>query len=116
MPAETKDRAPRTVRSTGERLREALVALSGGHAIVSQHGERAWASITFEGARHIVELSFEGASAIAAGEEFIAALPDHEFAIPGQLVAEATVTGADQILVPEPRLTVCCELLLLKDA
>jgi hypothetical protein len=102
--------------STAERLREALCALAGGHGVVVRQSERAWASVTFEGARHTVELAFEGPEAAEAGEAFIAALPDHEFAIPGQLVAEATVTEADHRLAPEPRLAVTCELLLLKDA
>ena len=51
-----------------------------------------------------------------AGEALIAELPDHEFAIPGQIVADAAITAADHVLAPAPCLTVTCELLLLKDA
>ena len=50
-----------------------------------------------------------------SGEEFVAALPDHEFAIPGQLVADATVAAAETTLLPQPRLAVTCELLLLEE-
>jgi hypothetical protein len=106
----------RTRRGPSERLREALVALADGRASIVHHSEKSWASITFAGARHRLELVFEGALAIEAGERFIAALPDHEFAIPGQLVAEATVTAVDHRLAPEPRMAVTCEILLLADA
>ena len=104
------------VLGTAGRLCQALEALGCGMGRVAHQSEKAWASVTFEGARHTVELEFEGADAIAAGEGFIAALPEHEFALPGQLVAEATVTAVDHRLAPDPRLAVTCELLLLKDA
>jgi hypothetical protein len=109
--------APRTARRTvADRLREALAALAGGHGAVVNHSEKAWASVTFAGARHTVVLRFAGPAAVAAGETLIAELPEHEFAIPGQLVADATVTAADHRLLPEPLLTVTCELLLLEEA
>lgn len=97
-------------------LRDQLDALAQGGAKVLRHTEKAWASITFEGSRHTLELLFDGGEAVAAGETFIAALPEHEFAIPGQLVADAEVTRVEHILLPHPRLTVECELLLLRDA
>lgn len=102
-------------RSTGDRLREALMALGDFHGQVISHSERAWASITFAGARHTLALLFAGEEAIEPGERFIAALPDHEFALPGQLVADAAITQADHRLLPTPRLVVQCELLLLED-
>ena len=98
------------------RLFAQLDALGQGHAKVVRHAEKSWASITFDGSRHTIELLFDGEEAVAAGEEFIAALPDHEFVVPGQFVAEATVKGAEHVLLPYPRLTVECELLLLRDA
>ena len=106
---------PRTRKSTGERLREALTDLAEGHGRVAAHREKSWASITFAGARHTLDLVFEGAQAVEAGERFIAELPNHEFAIPGQLVAEATVAAVDHQLDP-PCMTVTCEVLLLEDA
>ena len=102
-------------RSTSDRLREALLKLSDHRGQLLSHSEKAWASITFEGARHTVELIFDGAEAVEAGEAFIDALTEHEFAIPGQLVAEATVVAVDHVLMPCLRLAVICELLLLKD-
>ncbi|MCE2843487.1 MAG: hypothetical protein ACK44O_12700 [Novosphingobium sp.] len=56
-----------------------------------------------------------GAAAVEAGEALIAALPDHEFAIPGQLVADASVVSVEQSPLPEPRMLVELELLLLED-
>jgi len=100
-------------KDAGGRLREALQALAMGRAEIVRHGEDAWASITFSGARHTLVLMFEGTEAIEAGENVIAELPDHEFAIPGQLVAEATITSVEHVLHPEPQLWVECELLLL---
>ena len=102
-------------RGPADHLREALVALSGGHAIVADHSERAWASITFEGARHTLTLMFEGEAAAAAGEDFIADLPEHEFRIPGQLVADATIGEVDHSFGADERIVVTAELLLLDE-
>ena len=108
--------ARRVRRTAGERLRSALLDLCSGRAVIEQHDEKAWASITFTGARHSLRLIFEGAQAVEAGETFVAILPDHEFAIPGQLVADATVSNVKHCLLPGPRMEVTCELLLLIDA
>ena len=107
---------PMPKRSTADRLREAVMALGDHRGQVITHTERAWASITFSGARHTLALLFAGEEAVDAGERFIAALSDHEFAIPGQLVADATVTEAEHRLLPTPRLVVQCELLLLDES
>jgi len=96
-------------------LLSALLELARGQAALVQHTERAWASATFSGTRHNVRLAFTGDKAVAAGEDFIAALPDHEFAIPRQLVADAAVLSADHALLPQPVLEVEVQLLLLED-
>jgi len=95
-------------------LREQPLRIACGHASIVTHEEKAWASVTFAGARHRVELAFEGAEAVEAGECFIAFLPEHEFAIPGQLVADAAVIEVDHRLEP-PLMRVTCELLLLDE-
>lgn len=102
-------------RSTADRLREALLALGDHRGQVLMHSERAWASITFAGARHTLTLLFAGEEAVDAGERFLAALPDHEFAIPGQLVADAAIVEVEHRLLSQPRLVVQCELLLLEE-
>lgn len=107
---------PRPARRTPAiRLREQLLALAGGHAAIAGHEEKAWASVTFAGTRHRLRLVFEGAEAVEAGECFIAFLPEHEFTIPGQLVADAAVTEVNHRLSPAPRLAVTAELLLLEE-
>lgn len=103
-------------RSPWLQLLAALLRLAGGKAELVRHGERQWASATFSGTRHTVLLAFHGAEAIAAGEEFIAALPEHEFHIPRQLVADAAIVGVEQLTLPEPRLEIEAELLLLDDS
>ena len=97
-------------------LLSALLELAGGKAELIRHAERAWASVTFSGSRHTVLLAFTGAEAVAAGEQLIAALPDHEFTLPRRLVADAAVVAAEHSLLPEPRLTAEIELLVLDDA
>jgi len=106
-------RGPR--RTSSERLREELQALAGGHALITAHSEKSWASITFAGTRHRLDLSFDGQEAIEAGERFIAWLPEHEFTIPKQLVADAAVTAVDHRVTPNPRMDVRIELLLLDE-
>ncbi|MHA6317036.1 hypothetical protein ACXYN8_05160 [Altererythrobacter sp. CAU 1778] len=109
-------RVRRQRRTVGDRVRLALAEFAGPKARFENHTESNWASITFAGTRHRVTLSFAGSEAIAAGEAMIDALPDHEFAIPGQLVAEAEVIEVDHRIAPEPFMRVTCELLLLEDA
>ena len=106
-------RGPR--RGATERLREELQALACGHAEILAHSEKSWASITFAGTRHRLDLAFAGADAVEAAENVIAYLPEHEFAIPGQLVADAAVTSVDHRIGPDPRMEVRIELLLLDE-
>jgi hypothetical protein len=97
-------------------LRTAMLQLAEDKAEILSHSEKAWASVTFSGTRHRIELRFCGAEAVEAGESLIAVLPEHEFAIPGQLVADAAVTDVEHKLLPEPELRVTAELLLLDEA
>ena len=96
-------------------LLSALFELARGQAELLRHAERNWASATFAGTRHTVALAFAGAEAIAAAEHLIEALPEHEFAIPGQLVADASVVSVEQLTLPEPQMVIELELLLLED-
>lgn len=95
-------------------LLSSLMELGGGKAELLHHTERAWASATFTGTRHAIVLAFAGAEAVAAGEDYIAALPDHEFAIPRQIVIEALVVRVDHRTLPQPRMEVEAELLLIE--
>jgi hypothetical protein len=102
-------------RTPGDRLRDALVNLGEHHAQILRHDEKAWASITFAGTRHTLSILFAGPAAVEAGEHFIADLPEHEFAIAGHLVADAAISSAEHRMLPSPRLTVECEVLLLEE-
>ena len=114
MPVDLKP--PRAARrNPAERLREELQALAGGHVEFLSHSEKSWASITFAGTRHRLDLAFAGADAVEAAEQFIAFLPEHEFAIPRQLVADAAVTAVDHRIGADPRMEVRIELLLLDE-
>jgi len=101
-------------QSPGERLGAALLMLSGGRGRITRQCEANWASITFAGTRHTVEIVFEGEAAIEIGEDFVAELPEHEFTLPGQLVADAEVTKVDHRAAP-PLMKVTCEVLLLEE-
>lgn len=102
-------------RTTSDRVREALLTLAGERADLLTHEEKAWNSITFSGTRHEVMLDFNGAEAVLAGEEFIAELPEHEFRIPGQLVADATIGEVDHRFGADERMVVTAVLLLLEE-
>lgn len=98
-----------------ERLREELQALACGHAECLSHSEKSWASVTFAGTRHRLDLAFAGEDAVEAAETFIAYLPEHQFTIPGQLVADAAVTAVDHRIGPDPRMELRIDLLLLDE-
>jgi hypothetical protein len=102
-------------RTIADRVRAALKGLAGGHGTVLSHDETAWASITFSGTRHRLVLEFCGLEAVAGGEELIERLPDHEFTLPGQLVADATITAVDHRFGAMERLEVTAVLLLLEE-
>lgn len=110
----TRFQRPR--RTLADRVRSGLLEITAGAGTVLGHEEKAWASITFSGTRHEVVLEFCGAEAVAAGEELIERLPDHEFTLPGQLVADATIAKVDHRFGAMERLEVTAVLLLLEDS
>ena len=103
-------------RSPSIQLLDAVMRLAGPQADLLRHAERPWASVTFSGTRHTVALRFAGQSAVAAGERFIDLLPEHEFTIRGQLVADATICAVSVELLPEPVMLLEAELLLLEES
>lgn len=96
-------------------LLTALLDLTQGQGELLSHTERPWASVTFSGTRHRLTFAFKGADAVAVGEDFIACLPDHEFAIRGQLVADAAIVSVEHTALPALQLIVEAELLLLDE-
>ena len=120
VPAVKGPHPMRARKTTADRLREALIKLTrisfpGQCLKCLKHEESAWSSITFSGTRHEVTLVFEGAEAVAKGEEFMEALPEHEFTIPGQLVADASIREVDHRFGMHERLQVTAVLLLLEE-
>lgn len=105
----------RGIRSGSSRLIDAVATLAVS-GILTDHRETSWASITFAGTRHGMTWLFSGVDAVECGETFIAALPDHEFRIPGCLVADATIVEVSSGQLPEPTMTAKIEVLLLDEA
>ena len=103
------------VRHPSLRLLEAVLILAGDKADLMCHAERPWASATFSGTRHTFTLSFAGQDGVAAAEEFIDTLPDHEFVISGRLVADAGISDVTQTTLPQPTMVVEADILLLDD-
>lgn len=54
---------------------------------------RDWRSMTFNGQQLFLSLRLESADAPQRAEQFAALLPEHEFQIPRQMVADATVVS-----------------------
>lgn len=102
-------------RDPALRLLDAVMRLAGPEAELLSHAERPWASATFSGTRHTITLTFAGVDGIAAGESFIAILPDHDFTLPGQLVADAGISEVTQVTQPQPLMVVEADLLLLSE-
>lgn len=102
-------------RGAWMQLLSALLELGQGKAELLRHTDQPWASVTFSGSRHSISLAFSGSEAVAAGEALIDALPEHEFTIPRQLVADAAVVAVEHTLLPQPRLQVDLDILLLED-
>ena len=113
MLAVPSPRIGRRVR-TDEALVNALRALAQGHGELITHAQRSWASITFAGARHQITLAFDGAEAVAGGEQLIAELPEADLQVPRHLVADAAIDGTMHRAAP-PRLVVDVEILLLEE-
>ena len=103
------------VRRPWLQLLSAVMGLAGSGAELLRHAEQPWASVTFSGSRHKIALAFTGDEAAEMGEAFIAALPEHEFDVPRQIVADAAVISVEHMLVPEVRLLIEIELLLLEE-
>lgn len=123
MYVEPANRCPmiETLRREGARgawlaVLHQVLMLAGDQAQFLHHAERAWSSTTYNGAYHTFRLSFVGADAVAAGEHFIATLPDHEFSLPNRLVAKATIIKAEHSLSEGPKLMLDAELLVLDEA
>lgn len=96
-------------------LLAAICALVEDRCLVVLHREVPWASVTFSGSRHEIELQFNGDEDIAMGETLIAMLPEHEFSIDRKVVVDALVLWTEMRTYPANALGVKFELLVLDD-
>lgn len=65
--------------------------LPSGSELLHAH-EREWASATFSGARHSLDLRIPLAAPDSGAPSVLAALPDHEFDLVGEIVADCVVS------------------------
>lgn len=91
-----------------------VLALAGEEVQLVAHQERPWASATFSGTRHKLTLRLSEGVTLARAEQLQRVLPDHEFSIPGQIVADAAVTAVVRDFEAATA-TVTCELLLIEE-
>ena len=67
-----------------------------GRAEVAKRASRSWASATFVGARHVLELHFAGEGAGAAAGDFLDGLGSREFDLPGHVVADIALVSDER--------------------
>lgn len=91
MPGDPHD-GTKPQRDPGSLLASQIEALAGNRVRVTQLHERAWASITFSGTRYSFSIDCTSAAEPDELKNLAKALPDHEFAIPGNFVADILVT------------------------
>lgn len=83
-------------------LVQALVARTHGAARLLATTRAAWASVTFTGERHVLRFHAPGAAAAL----LTGALEEHEFALPGHIVADIAAVASDDELVEIEALTI----------
>lgn len=89
-----------------------LAALPGGEVpamVVEEMETEPWASVTFAGWRHRIELRLEGdGQAVEAAVERAGALIERaDLTLPGHLLAEIAVTGADSRWLDGGQMATC---------
>lgn len=99
--------------SNANRLCRQLLSLLGKGAELIEAQERPWASATFAGARHSVTVRVPLDSADAPLPAILAALPDHEFDLPGEIVADCTVAMQRRERCSDDSHGLCCVVELL---
>lgn len=105
--------APRPVRRDCHgRIQSALLALAGPSARVTSESLKPWCSATFTGAQHRLDLHLTGPDAPARAAMLAGALPDHEFRLPGHLVADLAV---DSVSIREGNATLALCILTIED-
>ena len=68
----------------------------GGSVEVRVLGRSDWASVTFAGARHRLEVVVQGDGTVGAAADFLRSLPNLEFTIPGHIVADIALVSEER--------------------
>ena len=74
-----------------EGLTESILALAGEDAVFIAVSSRPWASATFSGRKFRMTLRLEGSDSAGRAALLARMLPRHDFAIPGQIVADLQI-------------------------
>ena len=67
-----------------------------GVVTTEQMARLEWASVTFCGARHHLRVALRGPGAVGAAADFLADLPELEFAIRGHIVADVALIAEER--------------------
>jgi hypothetical protein len=85
-----------------------------GQFRVDELSSRAWASVTFSGARHKVAFTLEGEDASAAAEAFLARIGEAQFELRGHILADVALIAEER--APEgDRASIRIEALTVED-
>ena len=78
---------------------------------------RAWASVTFTGARHRIVLRLEGEGAEGAAAAFVDTLEAAEFDLGGHIVADIALVSSERLTCPNgaPLVRIGLEALTVED-
>lgn len=96
-------------------LIRALLLRAQGKAELIEARSTAWASITFSGQRHAIELKWAGETALDDAAAFAAGLDAHEFNLRGHIVADILVAEQAQRREGTPQVQMLIEALTLED-
>lgn len=86
----TLARTSRTHRQLGEAL---LARLSPARCLMAGGDETPWSSITFSGARHRFDIELQGEGGWVAAKALAGDLPEAEFDLRNNIVADITVVA-----------------------
>jgi hypothetical protein len=94
-------------------VRAGFAALGAG-VVFDSLTSRSWASITFTGERHRLNLCVPGPGAAAAAEAFLDGLAEREFTLRGHILADIAAAQVEHEADGQVRLTL--EALTVEDA
>lgn len=100
-------------RDIAARLIRTVMGGLGPDATLLRADEREWASATFSGARHGIDLAIRLSASDAPPPRFLADLPELEFDLPGEIVADCSVTLSQRERISDGTWQLPCRIELL---